>query len=215
MKTTTATTAMARAGSNAFRSARSALNKEDLPLSSVGRFVRRARSQTRRSPAKVSQTRAWAAHCNGAPLVRTSSSVAVAVKKGDNDRHKRLVRPIPLPAPPRSPFSPQKIERKSSPGAILAKIRINEGKEAEAEAAIKEMVSAVEKNEPGALLYIMSRSKEDPLEVTVFEVYKDGEAHAAHSGSEHMAAFSQYFRDVFDRSAVKIVPLEQIASVQR
>ena len=98
---------------------------------------------------------------------------------------------------------------------ILAQFRINEGKEAEAEAAIKEMVSAVEKNEPGALLYIMSRSKEDPLDVTVFEVYKDGEAAAAHSGSEHMGAFSQHFRDVFDRNSVKIIPLEQIAAVQR
>ncbi len=97
---------------------------------------------------------------------------------------------------------------------ILAKFRINEGKEAEAEAAIKEMVSAVEKNEPGALLYIMNRSKEDPLEVTVFEMYKDEEAHAAHSGSEHMGAFRPLFRDVFDGGSVKIVQLDQIAAHQ-
>ena len=97
---------------------------------------------------------------------------------------------------------------------ILAQFRINEGKEAEAEAAIKEMVSAVDKNEPGALLYAMSRSKEDPLEITVFEMYKDGEAHAAHSDSEHMGAFRPHFRDVFDGSAVKIVQLDQIAAVQ-
>ena len=98
---------------------------------------------------------------------------------------------------------------------ILAHLRINEGKEAEAEAAMKEMVSAVEKNEPGALLYIMSRSKEDPLDVTVFEVYKDGEAAGIHSASEHMGAFRQYFRDVFDASAVKIVQLDQVAAHQR
>jgi len=98
---------------------------------------------------------------------------------------------------------------------ILAQFRINEGKEAEAEAAIKEMINAVEKNEPGALIYAMNRGKEDPLEVTVFEVYKDSEAHKAHSGSEHMGAFSQNFRDVFDRNSVKIIPLEQIAAVQR
>ena len=98
---------------------------------------------------------------------------------------------------------------------IFAQFRINEGKEAEAEAAIKEIVSAVEKNEPGALLYIMNRSKEDPLEVTVFEVYKDDEAVAAHSGGEHMGAFRQQFRDVCDGASVKIVQLDQIAAIQR
>ncbi len=98
---------------------------------------------------------------------------------------------------------------------ILAQFRINEGKEAEAEAAIKEMVSAVEKNEPGALIYAMNRSKEDPLEITVFEVYKDGDAAGTHSASEHMGAFRQHFREVFDASAVKIVQLDQIAAVQR
>ncbi|MCH8814447.1 MAG: antibiotic biosynthesis monooxygenase [Chloroflexi bacterium] len=98
---------------------------------------------------------------------------------------------------------------------ILAQFRINEGKEAEAEAAIKAMVSAVEKNEPGALLYVMNRSKEDPLEITVFEMYKDGEAAGTHSASEHMGAFRQQFRDVFDASAVKIVQLDEIAAIQR
>lgn len=98
---------------------------------------------------------------------------------------------------------------------IYASFRINEGKETEAEKAIKDMVSAVEANEPGALLYAMNRSQQDPLEVHVFEMYKDQEAAAAHAGSEHMAAFRQHFRDVFDGGSVKIVQLDKVAAVKR
>jgi quinol monooxygenase YgiN len=46
-------------------------------------------------------------------------------------------------------------------------------------------------------------------------VYKDGDAAATHSGSEHMGAYRQHFRDVFDAQAVKIVQLDQIAAIER
>jgi quinol monooxygenase YgiN len=98
---------------------------------------------------------------------------------------------------------------------IYAFFKINPGKEAEAEQAINEMVSAVEANEPGALMYVMHRGQQDPLEVHVFEMYKDGAAAATHAGSEHMNAFRQKFRDVFDPASVKIVQLDRVAGVQR
>lgn len=98
---------------------------------------------------------------------------------------------------------------------IYAFFRINEGKEDEAEQAIKEMVAAVEANEPGCVFYAMNRSQQDPLDVHVFEVYKDQAAAAAHAASEHMGAFRQHFRDVFDGGSVKIVQLDRIAAVER
>jgi quinol monooxygenase YgiN len=96
--------------------------------------------------------------------------------------------------------------------SIYAFFKINAGKEAEAEAALKEMADAVDKNEPDCVLYAIHRGKEDPLEVHFFEIYKDAAAAAAHSGSEHMGNFRQYFREVFDPSTVKIVQLERVAA---
>lgn len=98
--------------------------------------------------------------------------------------------------------------------SIYAYFKINEGKEAEAEAALKEMAEAVQSKEPGAVLYAIHRGKQDPLEVHFFEIYQDEAAAAAHSGSEHMGNFRQYFREVFDPSTVKIVQLERVAAAE-
>lgn len=98
--------------------------------------------------------------------------------------------------------------------SIYAFFKINEGKEAEAEAALKEMAEAVQSKEPDCLLYAIHRGKQDPLEVHFFEIYKDEAAAATHSGSEHMGNFRQYFREVFDPSTVKIVQLERVAAAE-
>ena len=58
---------------------------------------------------------------------------------------------------------------------VLAQFKIQPGKEAEAEKALNEMAAAVEANEPGALLYVFNRSQKEPSEITVFEVYADGD----------------------------------------
>ncbi len=98
---------------------------------------------------------------------------------------------------------------------ILARFKVQPGKEAEAEKAIGEMVAAVEANEPGALTYIMHRSQKDPGEITVFEVYADAEAFDAHGRSPHMATLRAAFGSVFDPATVKIERLERFAGFVR
>ncbi len=98
---------------------------------------------------------------------------------------------------------------------ILARLKIQPGKEAEAEKAIGEMVAAVEANEPGALTYIMHRSQKDPGEITVFEVYADAEAFNAHGQTSHMAQFRSNFASLFDPASVKIERLERFAGFVR
>ena len=98
---------------------------------------------------------------------------------------------------------------------ILARFKIIEGKEAEAEEAIKQMASSVEGKEKGALTYIFHRNPKDPAEITVFEVYADDDASAAHRASEHMAAFGSKFGTVFDPATVKIERLERVAGFAR
>jgi len=98
---------------------------------------------------------------------------------------------------------------------IIARFKIVPGKEAEAEEAMKKMAASVESNESGAQTYIFQRNLKDASEVTVFEVYADDAAAAAHAASEHMGAFRVNFGTLFDPATVKIERFERIAGFNR
>ncbi len=98
---------------------------------------------------------------------------------------------------------------------ILARFKINEGKEAEAEQAMKAQAASVEAKEPGALTYIFMRNRKEPSEITVFEIYKDDEAFATHGTTAHMGTFRSYFGSLFDPATVKIERLDQVAGLNR
>ncbi len=98
---------------------------------------------------------------------------------------------------------------------ILARLKIQPGKEAEGEKALSEMAAAVEANEPGALTYIFHRSQNDPTRIVLFEMYADGEAFDAHGQSPHMGQFRAAFASVFDPAAVTIERLERFAGFVR
>ena len=98
---------------------------------------------------------------------------------------------------------------------IIARFRIIPGKEADAEAAIQKHAAAVEAGEPGALTYIFNRKSKDPAEVTVFEVYADDDAVAAHRAAEHQVAFGKLFGTIFDPASVKIERQERVAGFSR
>ncbi len=68
---------------------------------------------------------------------------------------------------------------------IIAKIRIQAGKNAEFEAIFTELAAAVRKNEPGNNFYALHKTKTDPLLYVVLEQYKDMEAVAAHRNYPH------------------------------
>src|SRR3989442_296024 len=98
---------------------------------------------------------------------------------------------------------------------ILARFNIIAGKEAEAEEAMKKQAASVESTEPGALTYVFHRNRKDPSEITVYEIYADDDATAAHRGTEHMATFSSYFGSLFDPATVKIDRLELLTGFSR
>lgn len=72
---------------------------------------------------------------------------------------------------------------------IVAKLRVQPGKEAAFEAAAAEMIDYVKAREPGTRTYVMHRSTADPTEYLFYEVYVDQAAAAAHAGSEQMQTF--------------------------
>jgi quinol monooxygenase YgiN len=97
-----------------------------------------------------------------------------------------------------------------------AEFRINDGKEAEAVAAIQKVVAAVNADEPGALTYTWHRDLKDSAQVLVYEVYADEEATKVHRASEHFAEFQKAFASgLFDPGSVKISRFERIAAIDR
>lgn len=98
---------------------------------------------------------------------------------------------------------------------IIARIKIKDGKEEQALAALKKMAEGVEANEPGTLAYVIHQSKDDPSEVVFFELYKDDEASKTHREGDSMKAFQSGFADIFDVSQVKIEQLDRVAGVVR
>jgi quinol monooxygenase YgiN len=100
----------------------------------------------------------------------------------------------------------------------IAEFRINDGKDAEALAAIEKLVAAVNAKEPGALTYTWHRDIKDAARILVYEVWADEEATKLHRDTDHMAEFNKEFgraRGVFDPGSVKISRLERIAAIDR
>lgn len=72
---------------------------------------------------------------------------------------------------------------------VVATIKIQDGKNAEFEAAATEMMGLVKKNEPGNSLYQFAKSKKDATTYVVMEIYADQAALEAHGKSDHYKAF--------------------------
>ncbi|MGH6993078.1 MAG: putative quinol monooxygenase [Caulobacteraceae bacterium] len=72
---------------------------------------------------------------------------------------------------------------------IVATIRIQDGKAAEFEQVFAELTQKVRANEPGNLLYQLTRTRSDANVYKVLELYRDQEALTAHGSSD-------YFREL-------------------
>ncbi|MFK8049272.1 MAG: putative quinol monooxygenase [Halioglobus sp.] len=70
---------------------------------------------------------------------------------------------------------------------VVAKITIQEGKNAEFEAAFLALAEQVKANEPGNIFYILHRSKTDPVVYKVLEQYHSEADLDAHGKSQHFA----------------------------
>jgi quinol monooxygenase YgiN len=68
--------------------------------------------------------------------------------------------------------------------SIIATIKAKPGQEAQFQAAALELAAAVRANEPGCLLYTLSKG-EDASTFVFMERYADEAAFAAHRGTEH------------------------------
>ncbi len=72
---------------------------------------------------------------------------------------------------------------------IVATLKVQDGKQAEFEAVFLELTAKVRANEPGNLVYQLTKSRTDAATYKVIELYKDQDAVAAHGASD-------YFREL-------------------
>ncbi|MEH6758991.1 MAG: putative quinol monooxygenase [Parasphingorhabdus sp.] len=71
---------------------------------------------------------------------------------------------------------------------VIATLTVVEGKNADFEAAFKELMTAVRENESGNEFYSVCQSKDNPQQYKVLERYVDQAALDAHSKSDHFRA---------------------------
>jgi len=72
--------------------------------------------------------------------------------------------------------------------SMWVKLPIKEGKREEAKAIFQEAIDNVQ-SEPGTVLYILHEDARDENALYVYELYQDGDALAAHGGSEWFKVF--------------------------
>jgi quinol monooxygenase YgiN len=70
--------------------------------------------------------------------------------------------------------------------AVIAKLTAAEGKRDDLQAALADMGMRNVAGEPGTLIYSLNTDTRDPNVLWFFELYEDGDALAAHGGSEGM-----------------------------
>ncbi len=71
---------------------------------------------------------------------------------------------------------------------IIATVKVQDGKHAEAEAVFGELAAQVRANEPGNTLYQLVKSRTDANTYVMMELYDDEAAIEAHRKSDHFRA---------------------------
>lgn len=98
---------------------------------------------------------------------------------------------------------------------LLARFEMLKGKETEACAAFTKMAEDVKANEPGCLMYSITRGQVNSCEIYVYEIYRDQAALDAHRKTEHMGAFRKAIESTLNRGAFNVEILDEVAGFIR
>ena len=99
---------------------------------------------------------------------------------------------------------------------FIARLKALPGKEVEAAQHVKEMVAAVEANEPGALAYAAHMVAESSGEFLFYEAYADEAAKDAHMATPYFQKLVSLIGPVFDPDfGVRIEALNRVAGSVR
>jgi quinol monooxygenase YgiN len=98
---------------------------------------------------------------------------------------------------------------------LLARFEMLKGKEIQALEAFKKMAAAIKANEPGCLMYAITRGQVNAQEVYVYEIYQDQAAVDAHRKTDHMVDFRKAVDEFLDRGAFNVEVLDEVAGFVR
>jgi quinol monooxygenase YgiN len=95
--------------------------------------------------------------------------------------------------------------------SVLARYEIHKGNELEAVAAVTKMTEAVKAEEPGCLLFVVTRGQVNPQEIYIFEGYSDQGAFDAHRKTPQMREWQAALDKYLDRSSFNVELLDTVA----
>lgn len=99
---------------------------------------------------------------------------------------------------------------------FIARLKIRPGKREEAMTRVHAMFEGVQKEEPGALVYLGHASQAEPDTLVFFEVYADKQAAQIHEQTTHFQRLVQDFDTVFDPDfGVRVEYLDRLGGVIR
>ena len=96
-----------------------------------------------------------------------------------------------------------------------AELGLNPDMKDDALAALKELVAAVEANEPGVLAYICHVTQDDEPKIFFYEIYQDEAALANHGQQPHMAKIRGSLQSGALKMPLKIVKMDRVAGFYR
>jgi quinol monooxygenase YgiN len=97
----------------------------------------------------------------------------------------------------------------------IARYEMQKGKETQAREAFSKMAAAVKANEPGCLMYAITRGQVNAQEVYVYEIYAGQAAFEAHRKTDHMLEFRKAFDECMNRGAFNVEVLDEVAGFVR
>ena len=71
---------------------------------------------------------------------------------------------------------------------VVATLKVQEAKASEFEQIFTDLAKQVRANEPGNIVYQLTKSRAEPNTYKVLELYRDQDALAAHGASDHFKA---------------------------
>ncbi len=94
---------------------------------------------------------------------------------------------------------------------LLARFEMLKGKEIQALEAFRKMAASIKANEPGCIMYAITRGQVNAQEIYVYEIYKDQAALDAHRKTDHMTEFRKAVDEFLNRAAFNVEILDEVA----
>ena len=90
----------------------------------------------------------------------------------------------------------------------IAEIEVDPAQLESYKAAVQEQIEAAVRLEPGVLVLYSVCNKDNPAHVTVFEIYRDGEAYLAHLQAPHFLKYKATVEKMVQ--SLKLIPVDPV-----